>query len=76
MNSREAEIQQRLVTLHEPLEEFLYPTPADNPAEYEVEELEAWTRSKEQIPALEKELPEIHRSAMLKAAKVTKINTT
>jgi hypothetical protein len=68
MNTREAEIQKRLATLHQQLDVFSYPTPGDNPADYEVEELEAWARSTEQIHALEKELSEIRRSAMLKAA--------
>ena len=72
MNSREAEIQQRLATLHHQLEAFCYPTPAEAPAEYEIEELEAWTKSKEQIRDLEQELAEIRRSAILKAANIAK----
>jgi 3-dehydroquinate dehydratase len=64
VNSREAEIQKLLATLRQQLEAFSYP----NPAEYEIEELESWAKSKEQIRDPEKELAETHRAVRLKAA--------
>jgi hypothetical protein len=67
MNSREAEIHKRLRSLHEQLETFSYPIPADVAAGYEIERLESWARSREQIRTLEKELAEIHRSAIPKS---------
>ncbi len=44
MNSREAEIQKHLAMLYDQQKAFSSPTPADDPAEYEVEELEAWEK--------------------------------
>ncbi len=44
MNSREAEIQKHLAMLYDQQKAFSSPTPADDPAEYEVEGLEAWKK--------------------------------
>ena len=59
LNNRQAEIQKKLEKLYQQLEEFSDPTPADAPAEYEVEELEAWEKLSEQIRILEKELADV-----------------
>ena len=40
--AREVEIEKELESLYQQLEEFSDPTPAEQPNEYEVEELEAW----------------------------------
>jgi sugar-specific transcriptional regulator TrmB len=56
MNTREAEIQEQLEKLYQQLEEFSDPTPAEQPHEYEVEELEAWENLRERIRTLEEEL--------------------
>ena len=61
LNNRQAEIQKELEKLYQQLEEFSDPTPADAPAEYEVEELEAWEKLREQIRILEKELADSRR---------------
>ena len=55
-NARTAEIRRELEKLYAQLEEFSDPTPADAPAEYEVEEIEAWEERRERIRALETEL--------------------
>ena len=57
--TRQEEIQKELEKLYEQLEEFPHPTPAEQPHEYEVEELEAWEKLREQIRALESELAAI-----------------
>ncbi len=59
MNTHEVEIQKELEKLYEQLNEFSEPTPADQPNEYEVEELEAWEKLRERIRTLENELAEI-----------------
>ena len=59
MTIREIEIQKQLETLYAQLEAFEEPFPSDAPFEYEVEELEAWEKLKQQIRALEHELAEI-----------------
>jgi hypothetical protein len=45
---------------YELLEAFSEQTPADEPAEYEVEEIEAWDKLRKQIRALENELAQYH----------------
>jgi hypothetical protein len=57
--TRGGEIQQELDKLYAELGKFSDPTPADNPHEYELEEVEAFERIRRQIRALEKELREI-----------------
>ena len=59
MNSREDEIQTELKTLYGQLDEFSDPTPADEPHEYEPEEIEAFESIKERIRMLEDELERI-----------------
>ena len=53
---REVEIEKELEKLYQQLEEFSDPTPAEQPNEYEVEELEAWENLRERIRTLENEL--------------------
>lgn len=53
------EIQNELKKLYAELGEFSHPTPADNPHEYEPEEIEAFERLREQTRRLENELAEI-----------------
>ena len=53
---REVEIEKKLEKLYQQLEEFSDPTPAEQPNEYEVEELEAWENLRERIRTLENEL--------------------
>jgi hypothetical protein len=60
-NARTAEIQRELEKLYAQLEEFSDPTPADQPHEYELEELVAFEKLREQIRTLENELEEITR---------------
>jgi hypothetical protein len=57
---RETEIQAQLETLYAQLEAFEEPFPDDAPFDYEVEELDAWEKLREQIGALEHELSEIN----------------
>ena len=54
--AREVEIEKELESLYQQLEEFSDPTPAEQPNEYEVEELEAWENLRERIRTLENEL--------------------
>ena len=61
MNARENEIQEELKKLYLQLDEFSDPTPADQPYEYESEEIEAWEKIREQIRNLENELAQITR---------------
>ena len=56
---REVEIEKELEKLYQQLEEFSDPTPAEQPNEYEVEELEAWENLRERIRTLENELAAI-----------------
>ena len=56
---REVEIEKELEKLYQQLEEFSDPTPAEQPNEYEVEELEAWENLRERIRTLENELATI-----------------
>ena len=60
MSIREIEIKVQLETPYELLEAFSEQTPADEPAEYEVEEIEAWDKLRKQIRALENELARYH----------------
>src|SRR5437868_9534060 len=53
---REVEIEKELEKLYQQLEEFSDPTPAEQPNEYEVEEVEAWENLRERIRTLENEL--------------------
>jgi hypothetical protein len=55
-NTRIAELRRELEKLYAQLEEFAEPTPADAPAEYEIEEIEAWEKLRERIRTLENEL--------------------
>ena len=57
--AREVEIEKELESLYQQLEEFSDPTPAEQPNEYEVEELEAWENLRERIRTLENELATI-----------------
>ncbi len=59
MNRRAREIREHLAILYQEKAAFSSPTPADDPAEYEVEELEAWEKLKQQIHVLENELAAI-----------------
>ena len=63
MRNREIEIKQQLETLYEQLEAFSEPTPSDAAAEYEVEELEAWEKLKEQIRTPESELSRVREQS-------------
>ena len=54
--NRELEIKKELVGLYEQRKAFAHPTPAEEPAEYEPEELETWATLKERIDSLEDEL--------------------
>jgi len=56
MDTREVEIQVELKKVYQEREEFSDPTPAEQPNEYEVEELEAWENLRERIRTLENEL--------------------
>jgi hypothetical protein len=56
MISRELEIKKQLVALYEQEKAFAHPTPAEQPSDYEPEELEIWARMRAGIEALENEL--------------------
>jgi hypothetical protein len=59
MDTREEEIQNELKKLYAELDKFPDPTPADEPHEYEPEEIEAFETIKERIRMLEDELERI-----------------
>ena len=57
--NRELEIKKQLVPLYEQEKAFAHPTPAEQPSDYEPEELEAWANMKASIEALENELAKL-----------------
>ncbi len=59
MNRRALKIRENLALLYQEKAAFSFPTPADDPAEYQVEELEAWEKLNQNIRLLETELAAI-----------------
>ena len=53
---REVEIKKELVALYQEQKAYAHPTPAEQPNDYEPEELESWTNLRARIEALENEL--------------------
>ena len=60
MDNRQLTIQKQLAALYEQQKAFDHPTPAEEPAEYEPEEIESWQNLKDQIEALESELAQLN----------------
>ena len=59
VDSRELKIKKQLVALYEQQKAFAHPTPSEEPADYEPEELESWADLQNRIAALEDELARI-----------------
>jgi hypothetical protein len=53
---REVEIKKQLVALYQEQKAYAHPTPAEQPNDYEPEELESWANLRARIEALENEL--------------------
>jgi len=53
---REVEIKKQLVALYQEQKAYAHPTPAEQPSDYEPEELESWVKLRARIEALENEL--------------------
>ena len=62
VDKRQLEIKKQLVALYEQQKAFSHPTPAEQPADYEPEELESWANLKARIDRLENELAKISQS--------------
>ena len=57
---REVDIKKQLVALYQEQKAYAHPTPAEQPNDYEPEEVESWANLRARIEALENELARIN----------------